>query len=711
MINFNKYPFLRLLPAFGIGIFVALKYNLTPYFAVVLTLSVVLFASFLIQTIINKSYKLRWLIGLNIVFLFIAIGTSATLINKQSQSSGNSSLITSPNGLFIARVVDTPIERDATIKATLKLIAVKTEDSLVNLNDKMLAYFQKVPEMKAIGYGDIISFSTAPATIDPPKNPGQFDYKQYLSDQNIFFQVYLKNESWFLTTYKKQNPIYALAYQLRDHLLNVLTTHQLSGEEFAVAAAILLGYDDSLPAYLRKGYVAAGAMHILCVSGLHVGIVFLFFSFLLKPLKDKGFQGLLKILILLLTIWAYALITGLSPSIQRASLMISFVLIGKLFGRKGFALNAVAASAFVLLIINPQNLMHIGFQLSYAAVFGILLLHKPIANLLYFNNKVLSISWDVTALALAAQLATTPFVLYYFHQFPVYFWLSNLFLMPLSFVVIVTGMALLCLHFLPYLAPLLGKSLSALIYLMNTGIQWIETLPHSVIKGLYINRFEFVLLVCLVLLVIFLIRKKRAIFALSAALIALFIMVSFTHRNLENSRQISLIVYDLNKTSAVDFVFGHDHILLTDSSLVNDTFTKEFFIEGNWFEKGLSSVPAFLFFDEEKFDNPFLLKRKQFIGFGEKIMLIWEKERYCRDSLSYRPKIDWVLVRGKQRENLQQMLNGYQPAMLILDGSVPYYLAKQWKETATKMDIPIHYTRDEGAYVFNFNRDNSAKSN
>ncbi|HOI33215.1 MAG TPA: ComEC/Rec2 family competence protein, partial [Bacteroidales bacterium] len=546
---------------------------------------------------------------------------------------------------------------------------------------------------------------TNPNTIDSPKNPGQFNYKQYLSDQNIFYQIYLKNEDWFLTNYKIQNPIFALAFQLRDYLLNVLTTHQISGEEFAVAASILLGYDDSLPAYLRKGYVAAGAMHVLCVSGLHVGIVFLFFSFLLKPLKDKGFQGITKTLILLLTIWAYALITGLSPSIQRASLMISFVLIGKLFGRKGFALNAVAASAFVILILNPQNLLHIGCQLSYAAVFGILLLHKPIASLFYFKNKVLSISWDVTALALAAQMATTPFVLYYFHQFPVYFWLSNIFLMPLSFVVIITGMALLSLHFLPLIPSLIGKSLSAMIYLMNTGIQWIESLPHSIIKGLYVNVFEFVVLGILLILLTLLIRKKRSVFALFSALLAVLILVSITHRNIENSRQISLIIYDLNKTSAIDFIFAHEHILLSDSSLVNDNFTKEFFLEGSWFEKGLSSVPSFLFFDEEKFDNPFMSKRKQFIGFGEKIMLIWEKERYCQDSMAYRPKVDWVLVRGKQRENLKEMLNGYEPAMVILDGSVPYYLAKKWIEAASTKNIPIHYTKDKGAFVYNFNKE------
>lgn len=701
MINFNKYPFLRILVPFGLGIYLALNWDLTSYNNQLIFFSGGLLISFLLQILLNKSYSFRWLVGVNVILLMIFAGILNVVINETTQKEENLLKIPNAEGPFIARVIDVPIEREATIKATLELIAISNGDSIFRNENKVLAYFQKIPNRTTLKYGDIISFSTSPKTVEPPKNPGQFNYKKYLSGKAIHFQVYLKEDSWFLTPYQNQKPIYALAYQLRDHLLNVLTTHQLSGEEYAVAAAILLGYDDSLPAYLRKGYVAAGAMHVLCVSGLHVGIVFLIFSFLLKPLKDKGMQGIMKTIFLLLMIWLYALITGLSPSIQRASLMISFVLLGRLFGRKGFALNSVAASAFILLLLDPQNLLEIGFQLSYAAVFGILLLHRPITSLFYFKAKIPSLLWDATALALAAQLATTPLVLYYFHQFPVYFWLSNLFLMPLSFIVIVTGMALLMLHYLPFIPVLIGKALSAMVYVMNTGIQWIESLPMSVLKGLFINRIEFLALMLILVSLIFLIRKKHAIFALLASSVSLLILVSFTARKIDNSKQMSFVVYDLNNQSAVDFILAHDHLLLADSSVLEDDFSKEFFLEGNWVEKGLTLEPTQLFFQQEIYENEFLSKYKHLISFGGKLLLLWENNKLCKDSLAFRPEVDWVLIRGKQRENLQQILNCYQPGILILDGSVPFYMAEKWETKALEKQIPIHYTKKDGAFFFN----------
>jgi len=702
MINFNKYPFFRLLSPFGLGILIALTLDLYNLKLAILLVFTGLMTLFVLQFFINKSFNFRWLIGANIVLLMLTAGMLNVLVNQMATAPKHDKLIESSEGPYIARITDVPVEREATTRVNLELLAILKNDSLLQLNEKVLCYFEKTPKLDSLNYGSIISFSGRLRPVDPPKNPGQFDYREYLSRKGIFYQVYLKQNSWHASSLKNQNPIYSIAYRLRNHLLNVLQTHQLSGDEYAVAAAVLLGYDESLPAYLRKGYVAAGAMHVLCVSGLHVGIVFLIFSFLLKPVKNKGIQGVLKTLFLLLIIWTYALITGLSPSIQRASLMISFVLLGKLFGRKGFALNSVAASAFFLLLINPQNLLNIGFQLSYAAVFGILLLHKPISNLFYFRIKILAIAWDATALALAAQLATTPFVLYYFYQFPLYFWLSNLLLMPLSFLVIVTGMALLLLYYLPLIPLYIGKILSSMIYLMNTGIQFIESLPYAVLKGLYINGFEFALIAMTLVLIILLIKKKRSIFAFSSIVLILLITVSFTNRNFKNRQQLSFVVYDINKQSAVDFILAKDHILLVDSSLKDDSFSKEFFLQGNWVSKGLSTTPAYLFFEQNSYDSDLLTKRKNLISFGGKLILLWDKSLACSDSLSFRPHIDWVLIRGKNKENLQQILNCYEPKMIILDGSVPYYSAEKWKESAIRFDIPIYYTKEEGAYIHNY---------
>lgn len=226
----------------------------------------------------------------------------------------------------------------------------------------------------------------------------------------------------------------------------------IEGDEYSVAAAILLGYDDELPPELRQNYVTAGSMHVLCVSGLHVGIIFLVFSTILSFLDKYGAVfKILKFCILLLIMWTYAFIAGLAPSILRATIMISFIVIGKIIKRNGVIINSIAASAFVILAIEPEDLFNIGFQLSYAAVIGIVVLQRPIYNVFYIKNKILDKIWELTSVTLAAQFATAPFTIFYFNQFPLYFWLSNLFMTPLSTVVIIGGMIMLLVSFIPYL--------------------------------------------------------------------------------------------------------------------------------------------------------------------------------------------------------------------------------------------------------------------
>ncbi|MBZ0243233.1 MAG: ComEC/Rec2 family competence protein, partial [Bacteroidales bacterium] len=384
---------------------------------------------------------------------------------------------------------------------------------------------------------------------------------------------------------------------------------------------------------------------------------------------------------------------------------ISFVLIGQLTNRKGFAVNSIAASAFFLLFIRPENLLEIGFQLSYAAVLGIILLQRPIASAVYIKNKYLSKVWDVTAVALAAQLATTPFVLYYFHQFPTYFWLSNLFLVPLSFIIIVCGMGLLLLSFLPLVAGFLGKILSALIYLMNWIIRWIEGLPGSVIQGLYVNAAEFALLLAIVMILVMIVTTKKLRLSFLLLSLGILLFASFAWRCYEQTNSTKLVIYDLKKHSVVDFIHGREHILMTDSITLADDFVKGFHLEGHWVESGLNTNPEYFEPHTESLSMDYLRKRENLISFGGKLFAIWQDDGGCDDSLSYRIQIEWMLVSGRKSEQLEKLLNCYDPALLILDGSVPRYHVKAWKEAALEAGIELYHTSEEGAFVYERQRD------
>ena len=445
MIAWAKYPFLRILIPFALGIwcFVFIPtFRLLPLTLVFVALAL-LFVAFLASHFCTKP-RLKWIFGIAIFCYMFCAGYAMTQAHDASIQKTYFRNFETDANCYVARVYDCPTEKENSLKVILDLDSQYSDSSsLRTVSGKVMAYFQKSDAAMQLRYGDLIAFPLPIGEVSAPKNPEEFDYCDYLSRKGITGQIYLKESDWVDLETNKANPLYAFSYRFRDVLLRSLQRCGLKGDEFGVAAAILLGYDDSLPVEVRQNYVAAGSMHILCVSGMHVGIIYLLASAFLSFLNRKKWQKTLKQLLLLGLIWFYAMIAGLSPSILRSALMISFVIVGELLRRKGFAINSIAASAFILLCINPNNLFEIGFLLSYVAVVGIVLLQKPIYNWFDIKNRLLDKVWEITAVALAAQFATIPFTLFYFHQFTVYFWLSNLFMTPISFVVIMGGMILL----------------------------------------------------------------------------------------------------------------------------------------------------------------------------------------------------------------------------------------------------------------------------
>ena len=689
MVDWGKYPFLRMLVPMALGIWCAsafASFSLTPVVLAVVMLTLIVFA--VVTSVIVKTLRFSWLFGVFVFFGLFVSGYTLTNVHKASARKGYyRNYEERARRYYVARVYDCPTERKKTIRAILEL-EYQMGDSLLSrpVSGKVMAYFQKTDSAFALRYGDLIVIPASVKEVQGPKNPEEFDYRAYLMRKGITGQIYLKEGDWISLQANDAHPLYAFSYRFRDRLLASLQRCGLNDDEYAVAAAILLGYDDKLADEVRQHYVAAGSMHILCVSGLHVGIIYLLASFLLGFLNRKQWQKTLKNILLLALIWFYALIAGLSPSILRASMMISFVVFGEMIQRKGFAVNSIAASAFILLCINPYNLFEIGFQLSYAAVISIVVLQKPIYNLLYFKNKLLDKAWEVTSVTLAAQLATIPFTLFYFNQFSTYFWLSNLLMMPLSFVVVVSGMILLLVSWIPYVNVIVGRLVWGAVYGMNTVVAWVEGLPFSFIKGLYVSEFEFSMLLMALFLLLLLgaLRKRRLVIGMLSAM--MLFMVSVTVRLYRSDDQGGMTVFSLRNHTAVDFVRGGEHILLADSALMADESTVDYSLKGAWAKQFLSLHPEVIGFEED-FEGTYLRKRSNLIAFDGKLLALWDGSR-LKDSLSYRMPVDYLLVRGKQKPDLQSIVNGYDLHTLLIDGSVPDYLAERWVSQAREMALP-----------------------
>ena len=662
-----------------------------------LAVALVLFAFATVTAIVLKRHRYNWLFGAIMCCYLFMVGYALTETHQAETQKDYFRGYDSGATYYVARVYDDPTEREKNIRTVLQLEYMFGDSAASRpVTGKVMAYFSKSDSAFALRYGDLIAIPASIREVSGPKNPEEFNYRDYLLRRGITGQVFLRDDDWLDLQTNNANPIYAFSYRFRDILLASLQRSGLSDNEFGVAAAILLGYDDNLADEVRKNYVAAGSMHILCVSGMHVGIIYLLASFLLGFLNRKKWQKTLKQVLLLVLIWFYALIAGLSPSILRSALMISFVIIGEIIRRKGFIINSIAASAFILLCVNPNNLFEIGFLLSYSAVVGIVVLQRPIYNLLYVKNKLLDKAWEITAVALAAQVATIPYTLFYFNQFTTYFWLSNLFMTPISFVVVISGMVLLLVSWIPYINTLVGYLVWGAVYVMNLVVERIESLPFSIIKGLYVSDLEFAMLLLafvLLLLAVSLQKRKLLIAMLSALLV---VMVSVTVRLYSTDSQREMTFFSLRNHTAVDFVKGNEHVLLADSVLMTDESTVDYSLKGAWVKQHLSSRPQVIGFEGD-FDNVYLRKKSNLLSFDGKLLALWEDKRF-EDSLSYRLPIDYLLVRGKQKPDVQSVVNGYETKMLLIDGSVPRYLAEKWLAQADEKQLPV-YDLSEGALV------------
>lgn len=695
--NWNKYPFLRILIPLGVGILLRNAFDSdgpsqTVSFFVLLGLVAL---EWLLHRLL-KSYRYRWVFGVLNLLAFVMLGyLRSTMVEADAAADYYCNMI-QEEGWYVARVLEPPVEKDKSVKVPLALQGFYRNGAVFNVSGKLMGYLEKTETALNLQYGDLIAFSGQVEEIPPPKNPEEFDYKRYLERQGVTGKVYRKENQWHRVGTGAGSPFFAVAYRVRDRLLEALRNSGITEEEFGVGAAILLGYDESLPAQVRQNYVAAGSMHVLCVSGMHVGIIYMLAAFVLRLLgTGKRMQALRRWLLLGL-LWLYAMVAGWSPSILRATLMISFVLVGELIHRKGFALNSIAASAFLLLVANPNNLFSIGFQLSYAAVTGILLLQRPIYNLVFIRNKLLDRVWEITAVSISAQLATMPFTVYYFNQFTPYFWLSNLFMTPLSFVVILSGMLLLLVSWIPSFNLMVGKVVWWGLRLMNLSVAWVERLPGSLVKGLSLSDAQFVM--CLLLFVLLLLfvnlRKKRM--AMELLIVSAFLALSMADRSWQVSRQSQLVVYSLDRHTAIDLVNGSSHVLLCDKELLSEASAIDYSLKGYWAKAQLSMNPT-CYTLEEDMSVWMAEKRGRFLSFEGKLLAFWQADAPS-DGFRKLP-VDYLLVRGKQRPDVQRVTDLYEVGLLLIDGTVPEYLARDWINQAERLGVPCYSIRNKALVI------------
>ncbi len=565
--NFKEFlhtvPFIRLLFPFVLGITLAEFFFIeNKIVSILILVSLCILLLFQSLSIFRKSYAYNFIYGIFIFLFCIGSGVLRTNYSNASMYLSSTDSITAFKGV----IKDIPSEKTKSIACVLTLQKVYVNKCWKKTNANVLLYLAKDSLSKLLNIEDEILISSDLSRVGNNGNPNEFDYAQYLKYRYILYSTYVDSSSWKQLEKKQKYSIKRFAVTWRQNLLDVYKKAGLENEAYEILAALTLGARDEVSDDVKTVWAAAGATHVLAVSGLHVGIIFAVMQFLLRFLSVSKFGRFIRGTLLILCLWLYALLTGLSPSVMRAASMFSILAIGLMINRKGTVYNSLAISALLLLWINPFVLFAVGFQFSYLAVVSIVFFQPRFEKLLTVHSVVMRWLWQLFTVSLAAQVATFPLAVYYFHQFPSYFFLSNFVVIPAAGLLIYASVLLLIFSGIDFISHILGSLLNYFVGLIHEMIYQIQSLPGALIERINFTSFQVILLYSLVIstTLLFWWKRKQALFV-SILILIIFQMIPVL--NLYESRSSEMIVFNAYKHTVVGIRDNRSILVLSDTIL------------------------------------------------------------------------------------------------------------------------------------------------
>ncbi len=673
-----KTPFLRLFACLAIGIVIGefVGYN----FWATLVLCIVGFILLLISQFLHDSvatYRWRNLFGVGLAFLLVSSG----LFLHHNFDEKTDLPFNGQNGIYDITLTEQPIEKEHSVMFHAELHYFCDTLDCHKIDGKVILYMAKDSASLALQRGAKLLIST---TIDAPHlagNPEEFDYGTYLRRQGIGGTGYVSAENWRKIGQENHFSILHFADDCRTYLLDIYRRMGLSGNEFGMLAALTLGYKDALTPELRESFSTTGAMHVLAVSGLHVGIIYAVLGWILSLFlpKTKRAERWRSILVILF-LWFYAFITGLSPSVLRATVMFSFMAFAGVIGRKSQTYNTIFLSAFLLLLFRPTLLFDVGFQLSYSAVLAIIYFQPKIAGLFYFKNRLARWAWDLTAVSLAAQIGTAPFSIFYFHQFPNYFLLSNFVVIPAATIILYAAVALFITAWIPFLGVAVAWLLNAVLKSMYFLITCIENLPHA-LSIVWIDTWQLLLLYIVIFGIGFYCYRlnfKNLAFTL-VAILAFFGLQTWHHYQAMNTHEV--VIFNHSKSLFVNKITPHENLVITLDSTLSQRLASDF-----W-QKIDANAPQFVC------DST--LAHKAFT-FHNKTFLVLDQNYFRYKTADKKLAVDYLIVNRAVYPS-EELFEHILPKTLVTTGDVYPRNNAKFSELATENDVAFYAVRESGA--------------
>ncbi len=543
---------------------------------------------------------------------------------------------------------------------------------------KLLINIKRDSLTQSLSVDDLLFTTAKLEGIQKPLNPHQFDYSKYLELKQVYHQLYLTQEE-LLPLSNSKTTIYGYADQLRS-LINIkLIAAGFKDDALSIINALLLGQRQNIDKTIYNNYVNSGTIHILAVSGLHVGIILWILNFLFKPLLYFKYGNYLRPIILVSILWTFAIIAGLSPSVTRAVAMFSIISIAMHLKRPTNIYNTLVISAFVILLFKPTFLFEVGFQMSYLAVLGIVSVQPILYKLWKPKYLVTDKLWQIFTVTLAAQAGVVPISLFYFHQFPGLFFISNIVVIPFLGLILGFGLLIITLALMNILPDFIVTAYSFVIDSLNAFIAWVAQFEDFLFRDI---PFTILQVICSYFLIMALVQvyKYRNFKWVALSLVGVLCFQGVSFYNRYQTQNDAYIVFNKSRYS----IIGQKH---NDQLIVHHNLD-------SLKQKTDNVIKNFTV--GETIDSTLAYKLESLYQFKNKTILVIDSLRVYQ-GLSFSPEI--VLLRNSPKLNINRVIDSLQPELIIADASNYKTYVKRWKATCEHKKIPFHYTNEKGAFI------------
>jgi len=618
------------------------------------------------------SWRIRYIKGIAIVLLLFSFG--GTCNQLRSPKNRNHTIDNYPfHGLLINEEAKHTKTND------------RYEVSIYGIERKQFRFLSKgylytsSAKCKNIKQGDFLITNNRVREIVQKNNPGAYNFARQSSLKGIFYTININDTLEYELINHNKDRLKTFIEKYRLHITAILRSSLNNEKTIGLAEAMLIGFRDDLDKELLASYIKTGVVHIIAISGMHLGLIFLIINFFTKILIGKKRTSVSGILITIPILWLFSLLTGGSASVIRSALMLSLILISTVLKKSSNGLNTLLASAFILLVNNPCILYDLGFQLSYAAVLSILIFDPLIKKLVYVKNIIVKKGWGMISITLAAQILTTPISIFYFHQFPILFLFTNLVAIPLSSVILLSEIALCVFWQIGIPVNTIANIINTLITFLNNYIHYMEKIPFGMIKHIYLGLSSMLLMYGVIFAAYMLCKKYNSInLKLFCWSILLFSTTHFLETAIHYQKN-RIIVLDIPNHSCIVVQHGKEAVILGDNPLflnrVKFDEIKEQIGYAYWIKKfQLKKLPQ----------QPFMitLQPNQLIGSTK-------DSHRAISIISGDPTL--------HSDDLTQLIN--ENNIIIIDHSNKVWKIRQWEKEADKLLLSFNSIAEKGPYL------------